>query len=471
MRKYVSALVAALLVLPAGVLVQPGVPGAAAEANGVGLTPAMGWSSWSFLRRTPSAAKVEAEARALVTSGLAKVGYSYVNLDDFWYVCPTAGGAGSAVGPAVDRYGRWVPNANFPPGPHGENGIAVVARYVHSLGLKFGIYVTPGISAQAVKRDTVVLGGNGKPSGYTARQIADPSVYEVNYNCGYDPNNGGGNGAMLGLNYRSPGAQDFINSWADEFAAWGVDYVKLDGVSNFDIPDVKAWSSALRQTGRPIHLELSNSLNINFAATWARYANGWRTGGDIECYSCEQGGSSYPLTEWANVALRFDQVAAWQPYGRPGAFNDYDSIEVGNGANDGLSLPERRAQLSLWSLASSPLILGTDLTHLDRTDLALLENKAVIAVDQDATDASRVAEGTNWQIFAKRDARGVVVGLFDTGPGAETITAGASELHLKGSGGYEVVNLWTHRTSRTKGTISARVPSHGVALYRVTALP
>ena len=197
---------------------------------------------------------------------------------------------------------------------------------------------------------------------------------------------------MVGINYKAPGAQDFIDSWADEFASWGIDYLKLDGVGSFDIPDVKAWSQALRQTGRPIHLELSNSLDIKYASTWANYSNGWRTGHDIECYSCETDGSSYPLTDYASVETRFDQVAAWRPYGRPGAFNDYDSIEVGNGDNDGLTLPERETQLSLWALASSPLILGTNLTHLNSTDLALLENTAVISVDQDAIDASRVLE-------------------------------------------------------------------------------
>ena len=85
------------------------------------------------------------------------------------------------------------------------------------------------------------------------------------------------------------------------------------------------------------------------------------------------GGSSCPLTDWANVESRFSAAASWQPYGGPGGWNDYDSIEVGNGSNDGLTVAERQAQLSLWSLASAPLILGTDLTALDSGDLALLE--------------------------------------------------------------------------------------------------
>jgi alpha-galactosidase len=178
---------------------------------------------------------------------------------------------------------------------------------------------------------------------------------ENNYNCG----------GMTGINYSAPGAQDFINSWADEFASWVVDYVKLDGVGEEDIGDVEAWSAALKQAGRPIHLELSNSLDIANTATWAEYSNGGRTGGDIECY-CGSAGSSYPLTDWSNVQSRFAQVADWQPDGGPGAFNDYDSIEAGNGpADDGITDAETQSQLSLWAMAASPLA-GSSATSTSR---------------------------------------------------------------------------------------------------------
>jgi hypothetical protein len=425
-------------------------PSASAEDNGVGLTPAMGWSSWSFIRHDPTEAGIEAQALAMHDSGLQSVGYQYVNVDDFWYECP------GSQGPNVDSYGRWVIDpTKFPP-DGSLNGIAATARYIHHLGLKFGLYVTPGISKQAVAQNTPIEG-----TSYTADDIAEPSVSENNYNCG----------GMVGINYSAPGAQQFIDSWADEFASWGVDYVKLDGVGSFDIPDVQAWSQALRQTGRPIHLELSNSLNINDASTWEEYSNGWRTGGDIENYGGESNGSSYPLTDWANVESRFDQVAAWQPYGGPGAYNDYDSIEVGNGSNDGLTYAERQTQLSLWSLASSPLILGTDLTHLNKADLALLKNRAVIAVDQDGIDASRLADTATEQLFAKTEKSGdVVAGLFNTSGSAETITTSAAALGLTTGSDYLLHNLWTGQSTETAGTISAVVASHGVALLRITPL-
>ncbi len=448
MKSLIRALIAALPLIPLGLVAAvAAAPAAQAEDNGVGLTPALGWSSWSFIRHDPTAADIEAQARAMKTSGLARVGFQYVNGDDFWYQCP------GSQGPDVDQYGRWVIDNSKFPAEGSENGIQAVADYVHHLGLKFGLYVTPGISKQAVAQNTPIEG-----TSYTAGQIAEPSVAENNYNCG----------GMVGIDYSKPGAQSFIDSWADEFASWGVDYLKLDGVGSFDIPDVQAWSQALRQTGRPIHLELSNSLNIADASTWAQYSNGWRTGGDIECYGCETSGTSYPLTDWANVESRFNQVAQWQPYGGPGAFNDYDSLELGNGSNDGLTPAERQTQMSLWSLAASPLILGTDLTHLDPLDLSYLTNRDVRSVDQDSIDASRVADSAVAQVFAKTEKSGdVVAGLFNTSSQAEVVSTTAAAVGLPASNAYLLNDLWQHRLTESGGAIAADVPAHGVALFRI----
>jgi len=448
MKRILRALLSLALALPlVGLAVAgPGAAGAQAEDNGVGLTPALGWSSWSFVRHDPTAAVIEAQAKAMKTSGLAAVGYQYVNVDDFWYQCP------GGQGPNVDEYGHWVTDpTKFPPSATGKNGIAVTAAAVHKLGLKFGLYVTPGISDQAVAENTPIEG-----TSYTADEIANGKG-EANYNCG----------GMQGIDYTKPGAQQFIDSWADEMASWGIDYLKLDGVGTGDVGDVEAWAQALEQTGRPIHLELSNSLAIGSAATWEQYSNGWRTGGDVECY-CGTNGSSYPLTDWSNVSGRFNQVAAWQPYGEPGAFNDYDSIEVGNGSNDGLTPDERQTQMSLWALGSSPFMLGTDLTHLDPTDLSYLKNRAVLAVDQDAIDASRISDTSTAQVFAKTEKAGdVVVGLFNTSGSTETVSADVSTLGLS-AGTYKLDDLWTGKSLETAGTIAADIPAHGVALYKVT---
>ncbi|HEX5235792.1 MAG TPA: glycoside hydrolase family 27 protein [Silvibacterium sp.] len=451
MKKSTHALTAALVLALVGILVvlQQNVR---AEDNGVGRTPVLGWSSWSFLRSQPTAAKIETQARALQNSGLQKMGYEYVNLDDFWYQCP------GRQGPNVDNYGRWVTDASrFP--PQGDtNGIKVVADYLHSLGIKFGIYVTPGISKQAVSN-----GARIKGTSFTAAQIAEPSVKESNYNCR----------GMIGINYAKPGAQEFINSWVDMLAAWGVDYIKIDGMQNSNVADIKAWSNAIRQSGRPMVLDVTQgSFTHAIAPTLMKYANQWEFAPDVECYRCEKHGSSYPLTSWADVAKRFNYVAEWQPYAAPGGFNDYDSVEVGNGSNDGLTPVERQTQMSLWALGSSAFILGVDLTQLDPLDLKYLKNTAVLAVDQDAIAAKRVVNAGNQQVFAKLERNGVaIVGLFNTGEMAEKVSIKAANLGLPANArGYSLDNLWTRETKKTDDAIDAVVPAHGVVLYRVKAL-
>lgn len=449
-RELTHSLWAALLI---ALLASVAPQNANAEDNGLERTPLLGWSTWSFLRNHPTAEQIKAQALALHDSGLQKIGYEYINLDDFWYQCP------GPQGPNVDAYGRWIIDASRFPSQGDTNGIKVVADYVHSLGMKFGIYVTPGISKQAVSRNTPI-----KSTSYTAAQIAEPSVKENNYNCK----------GLVRIDYSKPGAQEYTNSWVDMLAAWGVDYIKIDGMTDSNGDDIKAWSNAIRQSGRPMVLNVTQGhLTTAIAPTLMKYANQWEVPPDVECYHCEKHGSSYPLTSWADVAKRFDYVAEWQPYAGPGAFNDYDSIEVGNGSNDGLTPVERQTQISLWALGAAPLILGVDLTHLDETDLQkYLENAAVLAVDQDSIAAKRVLNAKNQQVFAKREPNGdTIVGLFNTGGKAEKFSVPASTSGLPAnSTGYSLNDLWTGETKKTSGTISAVVPSHGVILYRVTGL-
>ena len=443
-------------------------------------TPVMGWSSWSFLREGANASEVEAEASALVSTGLSGAGYRYVNVDDGWYECP------GSQGPNVDAYGRWVVDTSKYPSIASENGIAAVAAYVHGLGLKFGIYETPGISRQAVTENTPVLG-----TSYTAREIAT-NLRENNYNCG----------GMVGLNYGSPGAQAFVDSIVDELAAWGVDYVKLDGITNHNTLDIKAWATAIKRTGRPIVLDTTEgTFTAKIAPELEKYSNQWEFAPDIEINGPDEGGAPgcdsapypgcravFPLTSYAHWSDRFEDVAAWQPYGGPGGFNDFDSIEVGDGpAASGMSYAAEESQLSLWALASAPLILGSDLSAsvsnaygshrgLDPRDVALLTNAQVVEVDQDAIDASRISFHGVAQVFAKVELNGDgVVGLFDTdanlaAPSVSIVTTAEAIGMASDSLGYWVSNLWTGQCYRvaSDGRLAALVPPEGVALLRIT---
>jgi hypothetical protein len=429
---------------------------ARAEVNpptGTDLLPVLGYSTWSSLRLGVSASKDEAEALALKTSGLEALGYDYFNQDDGWYVCP------GRQGPSVDRYGRWVTDAAlFPPGPGGENGMAALAAYVHGLGLKFGIYVTPGISKQAVAQNTPVLG-----TSYTADQIAT-SKRENNYNCG----------GMVGLDYAQPGAQAFVDSIVDEFASWGVDYIKLDGITDRNSPDIVAWSNAIRQSSRPMQLDVTEGhYNLALANTLDEYATQWEVSEDIECYECETGASPYPLTDYRNVKQRFTTLARWYAYGGSqfDGYNDFDSVEVGNCADDGLDAAARETVMSLWALASSPLIIGANLTDLCATDLKLLENTAVLAVDQDGISALPIANRADEQVIAKTVKPGeVVVGLFDTGATARKMSISTTALGMPAcASGYGLENLWSHAVRSSGETIAASVSPEGVTLFDVTS--
>jgi len=492
----------AAIATAAPLLLVSAVGGSTAQAatayppGGPDQTPVMGWSGWSFLRLGADTASVEGEARALRSTGLAAAGYRYVNIDDGWYQCP------GSQGPNVDAYGRWVVNSATYPSAGSENGIKALAAYVHSLGLKFGIYETTGISDQAVAKNTPILG-----TSYTADEIANTTPAN-NYNCG----------GMTGINYSAPGAQAYVNSIVNELASWGVDYVKLDGITDQNGPDIQAWQAAIHQSGRPMVLDATEGdFTTSLAPTLKQYANQWEFSPDIELNGPDEGAadscntppytgclSVFPLTSYTGWDDRFDGVATWQPYGGPGGFNDYDSIEVGDGSADsGMSLAASESQLSLWSLGSAPLVLGSDLTSavtnaygtsagLTPTDLKLLTNAQVIKVDQDSIDASRIAlagtpgDQAGHQVFAKVEPGGdAIVGLFNTttklssSPVAIATTAKALGLPADPHG-YEVQDLWSGqsvvvggqatRVISAAGKISATVPAEGVALYRVTPL-
>lgn len=422
------------------------VPRAEASDNGIAVSaPLMGWSGWGFLQRDPSAAKFRAQVDALVSSGLRDVGYVYANMDDFWYKCP------GSQGPDVDSYGRWVTDGSLFPGSDGKDGMAVLADYVHSRGLKFGLYVTPGISAQAVSRKTPIKG-----TSHTADQIAT-SGSASNFNCK----------GMRTIDYGRPGAQEFTDSWADQFASWGIDYLKLDGVGPSKTADVTAWSKALRQTGRPIALNLSASLSASDGATWSSLANSWRIDGDI---GASPKGYSFPLTSWANVSRRFDDAADYQPYGGKGGWNDLDSFGVGNGDNDGITPPQRQTNMALWALAASQYMLGADLTHLDAGDKALLANRRLIAIDQDGIPAGRFVKSGNEQVFAKREKNGTwYIGVFNTdASSSHTFSLPLAQLGLSGSARItDMIN--NDKPLGIVSTYTTSVAPGGVAL--ISAVP
>ena len=417
-----------------------------APDNGLGRTPYLGWSSWSLeATKYPgyggmdwlTAEHVKAQSDALHRT-LQPHGYVYVNMDSGW-------------ADGFDDNGRPAPDPKkFP------YGITDVARYVHGNGQKLGIYWIPGILEGVYKKNPPILG-----TPYHVQDI----VYRP-----FRPATGWGFGYRI--DYSKPGAQEFVNSIAAEFAAWGVDFLKLDGVTpgsgQYDLrtdarPDVRAWSSALKRTGRPIWLELSWKLDEGQISFWRQYANGRRINDDVETYGPT-------LTAWDPIFIRFETAPAWAAQAGPGlGWNDLDALEVGCGAMDGLSLDERQTAVTLWAICCAPLYSGDDLTKLDADGLRLLTNDEVIAVDQAGHPATPVAWG-NQQVWHVRDADGsITVAVFNLDGSTADVEAKWADLGLAGQA--RVRDLWSHTELGTfTSNFEASLPPHGSRLLRLTPL-
>lgn len=351
-----------------------------------------------------------------------------------------------------DQYGRQTPDpVRFP------HGMKSVADHIHSKGLKAGIYLPVGLEKGAYGDGSTPI---WNATGCTTADIVYPDLRTTN---GWDN--------AYKIDFGKPCAQKYIDSQAQQFADWGYDFLKLDGVGpgsfksgdNYDnVPDVAAWQKAIATAGRPIHLELSWSLDIGHAADWKKYSNGWRIDTDVECY-CNT------LVTWENsVNDRWDDAPAWSRKAGPGGWNDLDGIDVGNGEMDGLTKAERQSYMTLWAINKSPLFTGDDLTKLDSYGVSLLTNKEVIAVDQNDSPVARpVTTVGDQQVWGTKNADGsYTVALFNLADSPASVTAQWASLGF--SGNASVRDLWNKANLGTyKNKITEALPAHGSRLFTV----
>lgn len=441
--------------VPAARAVAPEAP--AATAAPVAATPYMGWSSWSMQSsKYPglnpdgdyswlTEQKVLQQTDAMAAK-LKKYGYSYVNIDAGWW-------RDKDWKPEFDANGRQTADpVRFP------RGMKPVADHIHAKGLKAGIYLPVGLEKEGY--------GDGKvpvwnAPGCTTGDIVYGDLRTTN---GWD--------SSYKIDFSRPCAQKYIDSQARLIAGWGYDFLKIDGVGpgsfkngdNYDnVADIAAWQKAIAATGRPIHLELSWSLDIGHIADWKKYSNGWRIDTDVECY-CDT------LVSWENsVDDRFTDAAAWSRHGGPGGWNDLDSLDVGNGDMDGLTKAERQTYMTLWAIAKSPLFTGDDLTRLDAYGTSLLTNREVIAVDRSSTPPARpVTAAGDRQVWAAENPDGSrTVALFNLGDTPAAVTADWAALGFSGRG--SVRDLWNHQDlGSRKDKITETLPAHGSRLFTVT---
>lgn len=364
-------------------------PAMMAQSEGLAQTPPMGWNSWNHFACRVTAANVRSAADAIVANGMKEAGYVYVNIDDCWQG-------------QRDTDGRIRPNEKFP-------DMKALVDYIHSKGLKAGIYSSPG--PQTCAR------------------------YEGSY--GHEE-------------------QD-----AKQYAEWGFDYLKYDWCSASRVyqPDqmqavYAKMHDALVKTARPIVYSLCQ-YGLYRVWAWGASVGGnlWRTTEDIT--------DNYDRMS----VIGFDQNGL-EKFAGAGRWNDPDMLEVGNGR---MNSDENLTHMSLWCLLAAPLIAGNDLSKMNPYTLAMLTNKEVIAVDQDAKgiQGRRVAQEGPLEVWAKPLADGsAAVGLFNRGESQNPVTVIFSDVGVEGSA--RVRDLWNHNDLGTlEGHYTAEVPRHGVVLVRI----
>lgn len=357
--------------------------------NGLALTPPMGWNSWNKFRTRFDDKTVREIADAMVASGMKAAGYQYINIDDGWQW-------------KRDEKGELMPNPNFP-------NMKALADYVHSKGLKLGIYSSPG-----------------------PRTCAN---YEGSY--GHE-------------------LQD-----AKTWAAWGIDYLKYDWCSAGRIwkdeemrPLYQRMGEALRATGRPIVYSLCQ-YGRNHVEQWGPFVSGnlWRTTGDIR-------------DAWQSMKQIGFSQSDLAGYAGPGHWNDPDMLEVGNG---GMTPTEYKTHFSLWAILAAPLIAGNDIRNMTPEIKEILLNRDVIAVDQDKAGKGgfRVSKNGDAEIWMKPlDKGAVAVALFNVGETPVEIPVKWSDVKFEGT--PKVRDLWKHEDLGKVGSgYTAKVDPHGVVMLRL----
>lgn len=392
----------------------------------IGLTPPMGWNSWNVWGSDVTQDHILSAAKAMVASGLADHGWTYVNIDDAWQ--------GKRGGPLMA----------LQPDPTRFPDMKRLADQVHGMGLKIGIYHSPWVRTYA-----------GRLGGSAENPLGAAQAWP-----GENPRN-------KKILPHAVGRYRFTANDARQFADWGIDYLKYDW-GPVEYPEAKEMHDALRAQDRDIFYSLSNNAARNLFADIGRVstvANAWRTTTDI-------------TDSWSRMAghIGFEQNA-WAPFARPGHYNDADMLVVGvlgwgvaKQHPTKLTPEEQYTHLSLWALLASPLLLGADLEKLDPFTLSLLRNDEVIAVNQDpmVRQAVRVAKEGETEVYARRLEDGsLAVGLFNRGSEPTRVAASWSGLGIAGS--RKVRDLWRQRAlGFYKEGYSAIVAPHGALLLKVS---
>jgi hypothetical protein len=452
----------------------PGQPGVASR-------PPMGWNSWDAYGLTIT----EPGFRANVAAQKAKLldhGWEYSVIDEGWFFeNPQDRDKPDTLRYAIDSYGRYVPvPARFPSAvPEGmkaaiksdavapiklnatiENtGFAALAAWVHSQGLKFGIHIVRGSPRASVERDLPIEG-----SAFHAKDAADETDA-----CPWDPTNWGVKDNAAG--------QAWYDSLLRQYAAWGVDFLKVDCIADrpYKETEIRMIRRAMDKEGRPMVLSLSpGPTALEHAEHVSELSNMWRIADD-HWDLWDSGGKPFPQ----GTKDQFARLNAWNKYAKKGNWPDADMLPIGElrpapgwgeARTSRLTPDEVRTELTLWSIARSPLILGANLTLLDDETLRMLNNPFMVAVNQTATESAQVVHDSDliiWQ--AKLPGARIALAIFNTGDSPLAVDRRFSSVDpLLGGRSWLVYDVWNNRSLGKRTSIQETLPPHACTLLMLT---
>lgn len=395
----------------------------------IALTPPIGWNGWNSWEAKIDQEKVLASANAMVKTGLADHGWTYINVDDAWM--------GVRAGPDT----ALQPNNKFP-------DIKGMIDQIHAMGLKAGLYSTPYIASYG----GYVGASSDYPSGGETHELFRPNRPP----------------------YSRIGKYRFESNDARQMAAWGVDFLKYDW--RIDVASAERMSNALKISGRDIVFSLSNNAPFEKVNDWVRLSNMYRTGPDIK-------------DSWTSLFNTSFVLDKWSPFAGPGHWNDADMMILGDVSIGPVLHPtrltpdEQYSHVSIFSLIASPMLIGCPIERLDAFTLSLLSNDEVIAINQDPLGmAGRlVLEKDGFQVWKRELENGdCAVGIFNIAdfgktPGsyfrwgneqAKIFQLNFKEIGLVGN--FKIRDVWRQRDlSIFKNGITTSVPHHGVVMLRL----
>lgn len=407
------------------------------------LTPPMGWNSYDSFKENVKESDVVDAAKAMKTL-LQPYGWDTVVIDYLWYDPEKT----------IDANGRWLPAKSKYPNANGADGFAPLAAQVHALGLKFGIHLMRGIPRKSVTANSPVA-----DSTYTASQAGNTGD-----TCSWDDH-------MYGVKADTDAGKAWYDSIYKQYAAWGVDFVKVDDMMNpyggnvLHSAEVRAVHDAIVKTGRSIILSLSPGPNqVKDVAVLNANANMWRQVNDF-----------WDTNGLSSMSDEFTAAYNWSITSgiTPGHWPDADMLPLGTIGNRACAFSHNQQVMvmSLWAMMPSPLIFGGMMTKLgsDSWTLALLTNEEVLAVNQDALGqrGKQLSQQNNTEVWARDLSDGrKAVALFNRGTQDATMSVTFSQLGLAGT--PAVRDLW-HRqdvTGMSTG-ISVNVPHESALMYAV----